>query len=373
MRKILLLAVMLVIWFLPGIPVSADTQEEILAQSGADSIAVDEQTGSFLEDHAISFTDPQSVLTLSPKELLCSMWNTFRAQLAAPLRLFFTLGLVVICSAFTSGLGDTISDRGLSGAYGFLVAMVAVSVLLTPMEQCFFMVSDTMESGSRFMLSFAPVLSSILAAGGGVVSASVYQLAVFSLAELAVQLTCMYLMPLLRILLALGIMDAVHPDFSFGSIIRGVKRVAQWGLGLVMTLFVGLQTVQGMVSASADTVATKATKFMLSSCVPVVGGAVSDAYTTLRGSMGVLRSGVGGVGILALGAMVLPPILLLGLYRLAVLAAGTLAELAGVRSLSKLLHSLEQVLSLALGMLCTFVFLLLLSTAIVMIAGGTGG
>ena len=89
--------------------------------------------------------------------------------------------------------------------------------------------------------------------------------------------------------------------------------------------------------------------------------------------MGVLRSGVGGVGILALGAMVLPPILLLGLYRLAVLAAGALAELAGVRSLSKLLHSLEQVLSLALGMLCTFVFLLLLSTAIVMIAGGTGG
>ena len=65
MRKILLLAVMLVVWFLPGIPVSADTQEEILAQSGADSIAVDEQTNSFLEDHAISFTDPQSVLTLS--------------------------------------------------------------------------------------------------------------------------------------------------------------------------------------------------------------------------------------------------------------------------------------------------------------------
>ena len=63
MRKILLLAVMLVVWFLPGIPVSADTQEEILAQSGADSIAVDEQTNSFLEDHAISFTDPQSALT----------------------------------------------------------------------------------------------------------------------------------------------------------------------------------------------------------------------------------------------------------------------------------------------------------------------
>lgn len=230
MRKILLLAVMLVVWFLPGIPVSADTQEEILAQSGADSIAVDEQTNSFLEDHAISFTDPQSALTLSPKELLCSMWNTFRAQLAAPLRLFFTLGLVVICSAFTSGLGDTISDRGLSGAYGFLVVMVAVSVLLTPMEQCFSIVSDTMESGSRFMLSFAPVLSSILAAGGGVVSASVYQLAVFSLAELAVQLTCMYLMPLLRILLALGIMDSVHPDFPLAASSEGSNGWHSGGL-----------------------------------------------------------------------------------------------------------------------------------------------
>lgn len=373
MKKILLLAVLAMLWFLPGMAVSADTQEEILAQSGADEIRMDPQTDAFLEEHAISFTDPQSVLTLSPKELLCSMWNTFRAQCSAPLRLFFTLALVVLCGAFTSGLGDTISDRGLSGAYGFLVVMVAVSVLLEPMEQCFSLVSDTMESGSRFMLSFAPVLSSILAAGGGAVSASVYQLAVFSLAELAVQLCRIYLMPLLRILLALGIMDAVHPDLSFSSIIRGVKRAAQWGLGLVMAVFVGLQTVQGVVSASADTVATKATKFMLSSCVPVVGGAVSDAYTTLRGSIGVLRSGVGGIGILALGAMALPPVILLGLYRLAVLAAGTLAELSGVRSLSKLLQSLEQVLALALGMLCTFVFLLLLSTAIVLIAGGNGG
>lgn len=371
MKNILLLAVILVLWVMPGMQVSAVTKEEILAQSGADSIEVDKQTRSFLESQSISFTDPQSVLTLSPKELLCSMWNTFRSQCTAPLRLFFTLALVVVCAVLTSGLGDTISERGLSDAYGFLVVMVTVSVLLTPMEQCFSLVSETMESGSRFMLCFAPVLSSILAAGGCVVSASVYQVAVFSLAELAVQLSRLYLLPLLRILLALAVMDAVHPDLSFGSIIRGIRQAAQWGLGLMMAVFVGLQTVQGVVSASADTVATKATKFMLSSCVPVVGGAVSDAYTTLRGSVGVLRSGIGSVGMIALGAMVLPPLILLGLYRLAVLAAGTLAELSGVRSLSKLLHSLEQVLSLALGMLCTFVFLLLLTTAIVLIAGGT--
>ena len=69
MKNILLLAVILVLGVMPGMQVSAVAKEEVLAQSGADSIEVDKQTRSFLESQSISFTDPQSVLTLSPKEL----------------------------------------------------------------------------------------------------------------------------------------------------------------------------------------------------------------------------------------------------------------------------------------------------------------
>ena len=64
-----------------------------------------------------------------------------------------------------------------------------------------------------------------------------------------------------------------------------------------MTIFTGLLSIQSVVGSSADTLTSKTAKYVISNCVPVVGGAVSDAYSTVKGSLSLLKNGIGGVGI----------------------------------------------------------------------------
>lgn len=372
MKRILLVLLCVCGMLLVGVPVSAETAEEIYAASGAEELELNAETQQFLDEQGVSFAEPESLLTLSPKAMLEAMLETLRAQLAAPLKLAGTLGVVILLAALTGSAGDTAVNRSLTQMFEMLCVLVCVTVLTAPVQACFTLAADTLRQGGDFMLTFVPVFATVAAASGAPVTASAYHLVVLSIAEVTVQIADLVLMPLLNMMLALSIVDAVHPALSLSGLLSGIRKCVTWCLGLMMALVTGLLSVQGIVAGSADQVGTKATKFMLSSCVPVVGSAVSDAYGTVSGSVGVIRSGIGGVGVLAMASMILPPLLLLVLYRLCFAGAGLLADVLDVAPLRRLLQNLQQTLSLALGVLACFSFMLLLATALVMLLCGRG-
>ena len=109
---------------------------------------------------------------------------------------------------------------------------------------------------------------------------------------------------------------------------------------------------------------------MISGCVPIIGGAVSDAYAAVLGSMGVLRSGAGVVGIAAMLTLLLPVLLELGLYRLLTGAAAAVSELFGTAALTKLFKNLESVLAVGFSAAVSFSVMFIFSTAVMMLIGG---
>ena len=114
---------------------------------------------------------------------------------------------------------------------------------------------------------------------------------------------------------SLAIVDAVSPSVSVGGLLTLSRKVTTWTLGLLMSVFLGVLSMQNLISGSTDTAAAKTTRYVLSNFVPVVGSAVSDAYATVRGSLQILRSTTGVLGIMALCLLFLPPLLQLLLYR----------------------------------------------------------
>ena len=149
-----------------------------------------------------------------------------------------------------------------------------------------------------------------------------------------------------------------------------VSKLVQNGavtlLTLLLTVFVGLLSVQGTVAAAADTVTTKTLKFAVSSFVPVVGGALGEAMNTVQGGLGLIRSAVGGFGILAAAAAFLPELLSILMMQLALSAAGAAADVLGVKEAGGLMKSASSVLSLLAGMLMVFGMLFVVSLSLMM-------
>ena len=213
---------------------------------------------------------------------------------------------------------------------------------------------------------FVPVFAGILAASGTLSGAVAYQTAVVLLADSVMQLITRVLLPLCTMGFSLAIVDAVSPSVSVGGLLRLSRKCTTWILGLLMTVFLGVLSMQNWLGSSVDTAASKTTKYVIANFVPVV---VSDAYTTVRSSLQMLRSTTGVVGMVSLCVLFLPPLVQLLLYRGVVAIGAAAAELFGTRSLLRLLRGTQQALAIAFALLVCFGVMFVVSTAIAMTIG----
>lgn len=362
MKKFLMI---LIIFFCTGFTVNAQetvTADDIYAASGADEMSA----GDILEKYGISFDDPSSILLLTPSVLWEIIKETVIEKAAAPIKLFISLALIVILTSFAETMGDVVKKGRTAMVYELICVLAGVAAISPSICE---LLSDTVESlknGADFMLCFVPVFAGIAAAGGYITSAAGYNVLVLTVADVAIQAADGILMPMLGMCLCLAIVDASCSVISLGGMINGIKKIVTWGLGFIMTIFTGLLSIHSIVGTSSDTLGSKTAKYVISNCIPIVGGAVSDAYSTVRGSIALVRNGVGGVGIAALAVILIPPVISLMMYRLSVSAAEIAADIFGAKKISKLFGNIGSVLSAAMGVLVCFTLMFIISTAIVM-------
>ena len=187
-------------------------------------------------------------------------------------------------------------------------------------------------------------------------------------AQLMTMLATYVIVPLMTISLALGLTGAVSGGLKLDAAGGLLNKTAVWLLSLTATLFVGLLSMQNLVGAAADSLAGRAVKFSLSSFVPVVGGALSEALGSVQGCLSLLRSTLGGFGILATAAMLLPPLLECAVWALGLSLCSMASEMFGLTQLTAVLKSAQAVVKTLIGVLAVCGLFLIVSTTIVTMA-----
>ncbi len=363
-----------------GITVYAEEQTSSDEPSITDELGIDvngitdnltPEVNEFISEHNLSVDNTDEMTKISPKDVFNYILNQLKEKMLSPLKtLASILAVIIICSVIQS-TGDSMANKSYTRIYEIICVIISVQIIVKPLTDCITTTTRTLRDGGAFMLGYIPVFASITASAGNITSAVSYNMLVVLVAEAAVQLASHYIMPALSICMALGIVEAVNPNFNLSGITNAIKKASTFVLGFIMTIFIGLLSIQSVVGASADTLGIKAAKFMASNFIPVIGGAVADAYTTVKSSLGLLRGGVGFFGIAALFIMMLPPILeVLGMW-LTFSAGNIIAEMFGVNQLKILLKNSSSVLSLAFSLLICFSVMLIISTTIIMMIGLT--
>lgn len=336
------------------LPWQAAAQEEpagqLAEESGAAGVTeqLDWDVQSVLEQLGLSVTAPDET---GEKFTLSHIWQVFSdylsGRISQPFAMLGGLLTVILFAALLQGIQDDPKRRAVGQVYEFVCALAAVAVLAEPLCQSFAAVESALSQGASFMTLFVPVFAGILAAGGTVTSAVSYQTAVVALADGVMQMITRVLLPFCTMGFSLAIVDAVSPSVSVGGLLRLSRKFTTWVLGLLMTLFLGVLSMQNWLGGSLDTAASKTTKYVIANFVPVVGNAVSDAYTTVRSSLQILRSTTGVIGIVSLCVLFLPPLVQLLLYRAVVAVGAAAAELFRTKSLLRLLRGTQQALAIA--------------------------
>ncbi|MGN0653800.1 MAG: hypothetical protein ACI4KD_02655, partial [Oscillospiraceae bacterium] len=269
-------------------------------ESELNRISISGEAGEFIESNDITVSETDGIMNMSPKTVFEYMWDNFKESLVRPFKMLVSILIIVILSSFAEGIGDISGKSGVSKVYSMICVIACVGATVYYIKDSLYEAGRTIEDGGTFMLSYVPVFSGVVAAGGGVSTATSYQLIVVFAAEVFVRISSEIIMPLLSLCLCVGAVEAINPTISLVGIVKAISKGIKIILGLSLTVFSGLLTVQSLVGTSADGVAIRAGKFVVSNLVPVVGNAVSDAYTTLKGSIGILKNATGAFGVIAI-------------------------------------------------------------------------
>lgn len=346
----------------------SDDYAAYFESSGANELfrLAPENAQEFLEESGISALDENTMLELNIGDLWDVLLGQIADRVSEPVRILtLTLGMVLVAAMME--MMHTTAQRSSNQVFSVVVVLGASAIIVSPLIQLIREITEMIDEVSRFITSFVPVYTGVVAASGKPLSAFAYQSILLTVIQVISYLSSHILIPLICIYLALSISGAATHRIRVGGIANAIRSAVVWCLGLFLTVFVSLLTIKSFVAGATDSVTFRAGKFLVGSLVPIVGSAVSEAMTVVQGSLGVIRTSVGTFGILIIVMTFLPAIITLFFMNMALKISKAASDALGVSEVSGLLESVSFVLSLLLAVLVCFAVMLIVSVSLMLV------
>lgn len=225
---------------------------------------------------------------------------------------------------------------------------------------------ETMDELSVMAKLLLPTIAAAMAGGGCVGSASVWQVGALMLSDIFLSLMRDVLVPVLYCMIGTAAAGALLEQSRLSLLSKGIGKLLSWGLSAILIVFTAFLSVSNLLAGSADRLAVKVGKTVISGAVPVVGGILSDATEAVAATALTLRGTLGVLGVFSVLALCLVPLLRMAVQYLFYQLAAFFSGMVGSQSLSKFLEQLSSAFSLMLAMTAGGAFLLLVSLLIAM-------
>lgn len=242
-------------------------------------------------------------------------------------------GLILIaCSSFGEG---RLSDPCAS-CVSLIVLLAVVPVTLRAFEEA----SSGMKSLSEFFALFIPIASGITVSSGATGLAAASAVGMNVTLSLVSGILTPFFLALASFSLAVGMISSVS-DGVVLNLSSSIKSFFMWAIGLVCASIMGAMALQSFIAASRDSTVMRAAKYAAQSMIPIVGGTVSGALSTLATGLVYAKNIVGAGAVTVIVSVFLSPLIMLLLYRLAVSFVTGLAGYLGLTRAVKVFSSLR--------------------------------
>lgn len=308
--------------------------------------SLDDSTREFLNERNIHPDDSGLINSLKPQNVFSYIFSLFSGGGKVPFKSGLTaLGIILIAAAVRAFDNENSTDTAIK----FCVAICISAVLISGVWSSISAAVNAVKGSSAFMLSFVPAYMAILSVSGAPVTAAASGGLILTAAEFISSAAAFFITGVMGAYLSISICSSVSPLINGNGLADCIKRAGMWTMSLFTTVFLGLISAGTAVNSAADSLTAKTAKFILGTCVPVAGTALSGAVNTVSASLTLLKSSVGIYGVIALCVMLLPIVAELLIWRLVLNALSGVCSLFSADNTLKLFRAVDSMISFLIG------------------------
>jgi stage III sporulation protein AE len=212
-------------------------------------------------------------------------------------KLLGSLVMLTVFSMLLQSMQNAFEKSTISKVAYSIVFMVLVIIALNSFHVAIDYTNETIGTMISFVLALIPLLLALIASSGGVVSAAFFHPVILFLMNTCGMFIQYVVLPLLFLAALLSIVSTMSEHYKVSQLANLLRNWSIGLLGMFLTIFLGVISVQGASAAITDGVAIRTAKFVTGNFVPVIGRVFTDAADTVISASVLLKNTVGIAGV----------------------------------------------------------------------------
>lgn len=279
---------------------------------------------------------------------------------------------IIIIHSILKSISESLENDNISKLIYYVQYIAIITVIMSNFSDIITLVKDTTTNLIGFMNTLIPVLISLMLYTGSITTTSILEPIILFMINFIGNLIQNILMPIILIITSISIISKISDRVQIDKISKFLKSSTIWFLGIVLTIFVGVVSLEGTLASSVDGITAKTAKAIVSSAVPIVGKILGDVVDSVLGCGLILKNAVGFVGVIVIIGICIMPILKLTVLTFSYKLVASISEVIADSKIVKLLDEIGDIFKILFAILVTVTFMVIIGTTLLVKMSNTG-
>ncbi len=279
---------------------------------------------------------------------------------------------IIIIHSILKSISESLENDSVSKLIYYVQYIAIITIIMGNFSDIINLVKETTTNLIGFMNTLIPVLISLMVYTGSITTTSILEPIILFMINFIGNLIQDILIPVILIITSISIISKISDRVQINKISKFLKSSTVWLLGTILTIFVGVVSLEGTLSSSVDGITAKTAKAIVSSAVPVVGKILGDVVDSVLGCGVILKNAVGFVGVIIIIGICILPILKLTVLTFSYKLVASVCEVIADDKIVKLLDEIADIFKILLAILVSIMFMVIIGTTLLIKMSNTG-
>ena len=274
--------------------------------------------------------------------------------------------IVIVIHSILNAIIDDFGNVN-TGKIAYFVQYLIISTLIVKASKNLIeMTTQSIININDFMNLLVPLLTTLSMATGSITTANIVQPVLILIINFFGNFINTVIVPLVTCTIVLSIISNMSDKIQIGKLSSFLKSSIVWILGIILTIFIGVLSLEGTLGSSVDGLTAKTAKAAVSNFIPVVGKILGDSVDTVIGCANILKNTVGFIGVIVILAIVISPLIkifvLWGYFKI----TSAICEIIADKKITNLIEQISDGYKILLGVLVSISVMFIVGITLVL-------
>lgn len=253
---IILLSIVMIIF--PVLVTYASNKEEIQEQQeelGIQDFLKDSKQymGEFFEDMNMEDVLNDAIKGEIDNETIGKkILNLLGTEVATSIKAIGSILVIIVIHSILKAISESLEDEGISKLIYYAQYILIITIIMANFSDIVKMVQNTTTNLVAFMNMLIPLLITLMMSTGSIATSGVVEPIILFLINFIGNMIQDMIIPFLMVVIALVIIARLSDQVKIDKLTKFLNTGIVWFLGIILTIFVGVVSLEGTMASSVD-------------------------------------------------------------------------------------------------------------------------